>query len=122
MTIAVVVGVLAMLGIFLYAQGSANPFLFSVLVLGWTGLLVLAIAKRYAANAWIAAGQVLVMTCQLVNSIAEARDWPASQIHEIAVVGYWLLVPATTPVVVALAMLVKSELRERRSAHLPGAS
>jgi hypothetical protein len=113
--IAASVGLLAMVGLYIYAsQLATNPYLYIPPLLAWTGVLIWAIAQRMAASIVLAPGQLLVMTSGLVDAIAKAHGWPTSQQHQIAVLGNWLLLPLTASLVVAIAILVRSELLARR--------
>jgi hypothetical protein len=105
--VAIVVGVLAVVGLICYLLAIATDLeRSSALLLAWTGAMVWSIGKRRAFMVWLAAGQWLLWAYELVSAIAEVRDWPASHKHEIAVVGDWLDLPELACALIALVVLV----------------
>lgn len=86
----------------------------SALLLSWAEFLVVWIAERFRANVYVAACFLILTTFWLVQSIAQARDWPASQLHELNVVGDWTVLPALACVAVQIAISVRATRRKRR--------
>ncbi len=113
--LAVLLAVPALTGLVIYLLTSA-PLLGSnsALLLAWAGLLVFWIDKRVRANVYIAACFLILTTFWLFQAIAQARDWPASQLHEINVISDWLLLPAIACLAIAIVITVRSKRRNRR--------
>ncbi len=86
----------------------------SALLLAWTGLLLFWIDKRVRVNVYVAACFLILTTFWLVQAIAQARGWPASQLHQINVISDWLLLPAAACLPIQTAIMVRFGRRNRR--------
>jgi hypothetical protein len=96
------------LGLAIYLFVVANNIeRFSALWLVLAGLAIWSIAPpRDAYQIWFVSGALLLGTFGLFNAVAKARDWPASQMHQLAVLGDWARLPAIACWMVAVAIRI----------------